>query len=107
MKDVLVVKEMLVVALVAILGTAAVAFADPNLPDIMPHRHFVQNPSGQLVQVGPNVCDNPSLQHAFNEFHSNVHKAVPGSPGPDQPAPGLHNFKGGEVIPKPCSFQAP
>jgi hypothetical protein len=60
--------------LMGLLGTAAtVALADPNLPDITPHRHFIQKPDGTLVQVGPRVCDNASLQHAFNQFHSNIH----------------------------------
>lgn len=91
--------------LMGLLGTAtAVAVADPNLPDITPHRHFIQTPTGGLVQVGPRVCDRPSLQHAFNQFHSNIHIAVSGSPGPEHSAPGLHNFKGGEITPRPCSF---
>ena len=83
--------------LMGVLGTAAtVALADPNLPDIRPHRHFIQTPSG-LREIGPRVCDNPALQHAFNQFHSNIHVAVSGSPGPEHSAPGLHNFKGADM----------
>jgi hypothetical protein len=90
--------------LMGVLGTAAtVALADPNLPNITPHRHFIQKPGG-LVQVGPRVCDNPELQHAFNQFHSNIHIAVPGSPGPEHSAPGVHNLKGAEITARPCSF---
>ena len=87
-----------------ILGTALPGLADPNLPNIRPHRHFIQTPNGQLIEVGPRVCDNPSLQEAFNQFHSNVHHAVPGSPGPDESAPGLHNGFGAELIARGCSF---
>jgi len=88
-----------------LLGTAAtVALADPNLPNITPHRHFIQQENGSLVQVGPRVCDKPSLQHAFNEFHSNIHVAVPASPGPEHSAPGLHNMKGAEITSRACSF---
>lgn len=62
-----------------LLSTAGVAIADPGLPNISPHRHFVVTATGDLRQVGPRVCDNPALQDAFNQFHSNVHHAVPGS----------------------------
>jgi hypothetical protein len=87
--------------LMGVLGTAAtVAMADPNLPDITPHRHFIQH-NGKLVQVGPRVCDKPSLQHAFNEFHSNIHVPVNLE---DHAAPGLHNMNGPEIVPRPCSF---
>jgi hypothetical protein len=84
---------------------ATVALADPNLPDITPHRHFIQKEDGSLVQVGPRVCDDPNLQHAFNQFHSNIHVPVPASPGPEHGAPGLHNLKGPEIVPRACSFQ--
>lgn len=91
--------------LMGLLGTAAtVALADPNLPNIPPHRHFVENKNG-LHQVGPRVCDKPELQHAFNQFHSNIHMAVSGSPGPEHSAPGLHNFKGGEITARGCDFR--
>jgi hypothetical protein len=91
--------------LMGLLGTAAtVAVADPNLPDISPHRHFIQDENGKLVQVGPRVCDRPSLQNAFNQFHSNIHVPVPASPGPEHGAPGLHDFSGPEITPRPCSF---
>ena len=84
-------------------GRANVALGDPNLPNITPHRHFIQN-GARLVQVGPRVCDDPSLQNAFNQFHSNIHVPVSGSPGPEHGAPGLHNFKGPEITFRPCSF---
>ena len=76
------------------LGTALPGFADPNLPNVPRHRHFIQTPTGKLVEVGPRVCDNPSLQAAFNQFHHNVH----------QGAPGLHNRAGAEITARPCSF---
>jgi hypothetical protein len=92
--------------LMGLLGTAAtVALADPNLPNITPHRHFIEKPDGTLVQVGPRVCDKPSLQHAFNQFHSNIHMAVPDSPGPEHSAPGLHNLEGPEITSRGCSFR--
>ena len=84
-------------ALLSLFGVSA-ALADTNLPNIPPHRHFVQTPDGTLVEVGPRVCENPALQEAFNQFHSNVHVAVGGSQGPDQSAPGLHNFSGAEIV---------
>jgi hypothetical protein len=99
---------MLVIAGGALLfGGVQPGLADPNLDadPIPPHRHFVQQPSGELVEVGPRLCDDPSLQHAFNQFHSNVHHALspispPGTepgPGPVNGAPGLHNGFGADL----------
>ena len=99
-------RKLLAPALVAsgllLLTTAAVGMADPNLPNIPAHRHYVMLPSGDLREVGPNVCDNPSMQKAFNQFHSNVHHAVPGSPGPEESAPGLHNGFGADLVARGC-----
>jgi hypothetical protein len=83
-----------------LLGTALTSLADPNLPDIRPHRHFVLNADGVRVEVGPRVCDQPSLQHAFNEFHANVHTVVADAIGPV--APGLHNGIAAELQAGPC-----
>jgi hypothetical protein len=99
-------RKLLIATLVAALGTTAIAVADPGLPDITPHRHFVQTEKG-LVQVGPRVCDDSHLQNAFNQFHSNIHVAVAESPGPEHSAPGLHNSKGADLVARPCSFVAP
>lgn len=100
------IKGLLVVGLVTTLGTTAIAVADPGLPDITPHRHFVQTDQG-LVQVGPRVCDDSRLQRAFNQFHSNVHVAVAESPGPEHSAPGLHNSNGADLVARGCAFVAP
>ncbi len=100
-------RTLLVLVLVVsalLLGSTRLVRADPNLPDIFPHRHFIQTPTGQLVAVGPQVCEDPSLQHAFNQFHSNVHFALPGSTGPEESAPGLHNHRGAEITARLCSF---
>ena len=97
-------------ATAVLVAAPTLALADPNLPNIPAHRHFVQTPAGKLVQIGPRLCDNPSLQHAFNEFHINVHNSAtsPTTPidtlGPQHGAPGLHNFTGAELMPRPCSF---
>lgn len=106
MTDVPGLKALIVATFVGTLGVTAIAVADPNLPNIPAHRHFIQTDQG-LVQVGPRLCDDPSLQRAFNQFHSNVHVAVAGSPGPEQPAPGLHNARGAEIVARGCSFVAP
>lgn len=101
-------RKLLIATLVAAaaFGLTAIAGADPSLPNIPAHRHYVQTSQG-LVQVGPRVCDNPGLQKAFNQYHSNVHHAVPNSPGPEQSAPGLHNSRGAEIAAGPCSPVAP
>jgi hypothetical protein len=95
----------LAAALFAVLMFAGPTRADPPDMLISPpnHRHFVQTSDG-LVPVGPQICGNPQLQQAFNEFHYNIHHSVvPGvgpvsSLGPQNGAPGLHNGVGGEII---------
>ena len=95
----------LAAALFAVLMFAEPTRADPPDMLISPpnHRHFVQTADG-LVPVGPQICGNPQLQQAFNEFHYNIHHSVvPGvgpvsSLGPQNGAPGLHNGVGGEII---------
>lgn len=58
-------------------GVAGLSAAQPagNVP---PHHHYV-NVDGTLVEVGPAVCEMPSLQHAFNQFHANIHVVTPGT----------------------------
>lgn len=53
------------------LATAEVAIA-AQAPFVPPHRHFLVTPNG-TIPVGPQVCDNPELQSAFNQFHAAVH----------------------------------
>jgi len=90
----------------ALIGTAGLAIADPNLSDVAAHRHFIETSNG-LVAVGPDLCDNPgnpAIQNAFNQFHANIHShaGVTGEIGPV--APGLHNGTGAELTARPCSF---
>ena len=83
----------------AVVSSVSPVSADPNLPDIVPHHHYVQLEDGRLIEVGPRVCENPMLQPAFNQFHYNIHHALPyvGTNGPQNGAPGLHNFQGAEI----------
>ena len=77
--------------------------ADPNLPNVPPHRHWING-----IQVGPDICDHPGdpgIQRAFNEFHNNLHIATQYAIGPA--APGLHNGLGAEIRPTPCSVTTP
>lgn len=77
---------------------AAAGRADPNLSNVPAHRHFING-----VQVGPDLCDNPTnpgIQKAFNQFHNNLHRLTADSIGPV--APGLHNGQGGEITAGPC-----
>jgi hypothetical protein len=84
----------------ALLIAVATTRADPNLGNIPAHRHFVKTPDGTLVPVGPNLCDNPDLQKAFNQFHNNIH--VVSSVGIGPAAPGLHNGVGAELMAGRC-----
>jgi hypothetical protein len=86
--------------------TATNAFADPPSTLISPpfHRHFLVLPDGTRIPIGPNLCEHPELQQAFNEFHYNIHhsESSPGvhveTLGPQGGAPGLHNGQGAEII---------
>lgn len=99
----------LAAAILAVLTFAGPTLADPPgmLPDAPWHRHFIRSPDGTLIPVGPQICDNPELQQAFNEFHYNIHHSVlPGSGhvttlGPQDGARGLHDGRGAELIPMP------
>ena len=92
-------------ASMALFAFIDVGVADPPDTLISPpnHRHFIVTPDGR-VPVGPQICGNPEMQQAFNQFHYNVHHSeVPGigdipTLGPQDGAPGLHNGRGAEVI---------
>jgi len=92
-------------SMIGLLALARVGLADPPSLLTSPpnHRHFLVTENG-LVPVGPQVCQDASLQQAFNQFHYNVHHSeVPGigdipTLGPQDGAPGLHNGRGAEVI---------
>jgi hypothetical protein len=93
-------RVLVVLAAIGVFASTGTALGDPNLTNVSPHRHYIQTPSGALVQVGPRVCDDPSLQAAFNQFHNNLHVVTSSGIGPA--APGLHNFQGGEILAGPC-----
>jgi hypothetical protein len=59
------------IASAATLMLAQSAVAGPA-PQVAPHRHFLLTPAG-AVPVGPQVCEHPDLQAAFNQFHAAVH----------------------------------
>ena len=92
----------------AIALVPAVAIADPGLIDVPRHQHYLQTPNGDRMPIGPNVCANPDLQDAFNQFHYNIHGSAssPTTPvetlGPQHGAPGLHDDKGGDLAITGC-----
>ena len=100
----------------ALLALVGPGFADPGVPDITPHKHFLVTADGRWIPIGPQVCpagSSPQLQKAFNQFHVNIHHSEfpPGTPidtnGPQGGAPGLHNGTGSEMQGRPCSFVPP
>lgn len=80
----------------------AAALADPNLPNVPRHQHYIVTPSGDLVPVGPDFCDNPDLQWAFNQFHYNIHRSGTQTLGPQNGAPGLHDGQGADLSVTGC-----
>ena len=100
----------------ALFALAGPGFADPNVPDIRPHQHFVVTAQGAWIPIGPQVCpagSSPQLQRAFNQFHLNIHHSFfpDGTPiesnGPPDGAPGLHNSTGADMQGRPCDFVPP
>lgn len=93
-------------ALVAL--TAAPAAAQIP-PPVNPHQHFIITPSGELVEIGPEVCavrgDETSDLQGFYGFHAHVHLGVPGqevftSPiNPEGPSPVIGIVRGCAFIP--------
>jgi hypothetical protein len=59
-------------ALFVALGTAPAA--DAGRATFVPaHHHFIEQPDGTRVAVGPDACGDPKMQTAFNEFHAHIH----------------------------------
>lgn len=78
---------------IGVIAVGGAALADPpgDLTSPPNHRHFIVQPDGDMVPVGPDICADPKMQTAFNQFHYNVHHQHFG-------APGLHDGQGGEVF---------
>jgi hypothetical protein len=98
-------------ASIALFAAAGPGLADPSelfVPQVPPHRHFIQTATGDLVPVGPQICEHPELRRAFEQFHFNVHHSfIPGfgtvhTLGPQDGAPGLHNQDGAEIVATLC-----
>ena len=52
-----------VIAAIPLFALAGVAVADPSdlfVPQVPPHRHFIQTPTGERVPVGPQICERRS-----------------------------------------------
>jgi hypothetical protein len=93
-------------ALVA-LGVAPAAAADVS--PVNPHQHFITTPSGELVELGPEVCanqgDGTSDLQGFYGFHAHVHLGTPGQEvftsviNPDGPSPVIGTVRSCTFIP--------
>src|SRR4051812_35625811 len=107
-------RKLFVLTLFALVGVIFLALpsvggADPNLNNVPKHSHWLVTGTAPnlvyLSQVGPDLCNNPNLQNAFNQFHNNIHSAGSSAIGPA--APGLHNGQGAEIASRPCGFVPP
>jgi hypothetical protein len=103
--------RLLITLIVGLLGVVmlvipSIGGADPDLNNVAAHRHFLvvagSNPLVFLGEIGPDLCDNPNLQNAFNQFHNNLHIATASSIGPV--APGLHDGEQAELVSRGCTF---
>lgn len=59
-------------AAAALLLAAVPAATAGQAPNVPAHQHFLVTPQG-VIPVGPQLCENPNLQAAFNQFHAAVH----------------------------------
>lgn len=66
----------LLVAGAAFLATSGGALADAP-PPVSPHQHFLVQPDGSLLPVGPDICTNPEAAQGFYGFHQNIHLGTP------------------------------
>ena len=92
----------LVASFVALVPPGA-ALADPALTDVSPHQHYLVTPNEDWVPIGPDICDDPNLQEAFNQFHNNVHHSGAQNEGPEGGAPGLDDDNGSGLAVTGCS----
>ena len=79
----------------ALVGLAAAGAAGGPAPDVPKHRHYLQI-GDTMVPVGPQVCEKPSLQEAFNQFHAGVHIGTPGTMAMD------HEHNRTDIVARPC-----
>lgn len=63
---------------------------------------MLNTPNGGSVSVGPDICEDPDLQQAFNQFHYNVHRSGTATLGPQAGAPGLHDNRGADITAGGC-----
>lgn len=70
-------KKFIVIALVALLllGMVSTVWADSPPPH---HWHYVTLANGNVVAVGPDVCNNPRSHEGFHNFHAKMHLGLPG-----------------------------
>ena len=78
-----------------LIGLATAGAAGGPAPDVAPHRHYLQI-GDTLVPVGPQVCETPSLQEAFNQFHAGVHIGTPGTVAMD------HEHNRTDIVARSC-----
>jgi hypothetical protein len=63
----------------AIAAASFALYAAPVVAVVPPHNHWLTTGSGDVVHVGPYVCDNPDIYDAWLNFHLNVHVGIPGT----------------------------
>jgi hypothetical protein len=67
---------LLLVGGAAFFASSVGALADPPDP-IFPHQHFLLQPDGSQLPVGPDICAIPAAAQGFYGFHQNVHAGTP------------------------------
>ncbi len=73
-------KACIAIALVAAVLAPGAASAAPPAGSVPAHQHYVVTATGVWVPVGPNSCERGTSRQ-FDEFHTNVHRGIPGDMG--------------------------
>jgi hypothetical protein len=58
----------------ALLALAGPGFADPSVPNIAPHQHFLVTATGEWIAIGPQVC--PPHHRLGGPLHGGAPPAV-------------------------------
>jgi hypothetical protein len=69
-------KKIIAVTLLALILLGAVSMVSADSPP--PHHwHYITLANGRVVEVGPDVCNNPHTHEGWHTFHAKMHLGMP------------------------------
>jgi hypothetical protein len=65
------------IGVTAMVGVGVVQADKPDVPDNVPlHLHFFETANGEVVWVGPNVCETEMDEQGWVAYHIKVHRGT-------------------------------